>query len=234
MDSELTISSLLDFDSEYQASDDAQDIDILPESDEDTGIISFPRLAMVGNTMQIVDDYIFSVDRKDQLHKEMSSPKSNDAKSPTKLVLVKGCGGRNKESTGDFFTMPLLRLGATEKEYSEPVRDRDKNWALDSQREVLNRTPRSMQNHELVLFNTLFTLRSAFYLIIYSIRTWANIINYPRNLLQPCGLLRCKHSCAVNCCTARRGLSVIRPVLWTYMAWVYPAVLSPRVQRNAF
>ncbi len=152
METELT-AALFDVESEFQSPEDGIDLDMLPESDEDTGIISFPRLIMVGNTMEVVDDYILAADRKDQSRKSLhSSPKSGGDQSPqsTKLVLVKGCGGRGKEGTGDFFTMPSLRLGAIEKEYSEPVRDRDKNWAIDSQREVLNKTPRSMQNPELV------------------------------------------------------------------------------------
>ncbi len=37
--------------------------------------------------------------------------------------------------------MPSLRLEVLDREYTEPVRDRDKNWVLDSQRQILLSLP---------------------------------------------------------------------------------------------
>ena len=60
-------------------------------------------------------------------------------KKPHKLSLFHGCG-HDKALTGHF-SMPSLRLEVLDKEYQEPVRDRDKNWALDSQRNILLSPP---------------------------------------------------------------------------------------------
>ena len=58
-----------------------------------------------------------------------------------KLFLFQGCG-TDKQLTGHF-AVPSLRLDTVPKEYLEPVRDRDKNWALDSQRGILLSPPKS-------------------------------------------------------------------------------------------
>jgi len=50
-----------------------------------------------------------------------------------KLNLIRNCTG-----DPDFPVMPLLRLEMADREYREPIRNRDKNWALDSQRHVVN------------------------------------------------------------------------------------------------
>ena len=51
-----------------------------------------------------------------------------------KLSLVRSCT-RDRNCP----VMPLLRLEMADREYHEPVRDRDKNWVLDSQRHIIDR-----------------------------------------------------------------------------------------------
>lgn len=52
------------------------------------------------------------------------------------LPLRKGCG--HDKSFTDHYMVPSLRLNVKEdKEYIEPVRDREKIWTLDSQRDML-------------------------------------------------------------------------------------------------
>ena len=120
-------------------------------------VVSFPKLVMVDGAMTMVEDRLLDFSKSDSdLRRDIrrtetgehsptshspptqSSPRHDDLK----LRLVRGCG-RTGEDTDDFFSMPLLRLTAVEKGYHEPIRDRDKNWVIQSQREVLNKTPRS-------------------------------------------------------------------------------------------
>ena len=66
---------------------------------------------------------------------EAVSPK--DTNPALSLNLFKACGVLEQES-GHTPCMPSLRLEMLEREYHEPVRDRDKNWVLESQRPIFN------------------------------------------------------------------------------------------------
>ncbi len=149
MDEEFFASSLFDMstlnlDSGIIEGDSG--IDVTPES----LITSFPKLIMSGNSMIIVDDYIQSDSTEEIISsKRLHSLEKEKLNSPGKLILIKGCG-RTRENPHDFHTMPSLRLPAEENEYNEPIRDRDKNWAIDSQRDVINRTPRCLMMPPLV------------------------------------------------------------------------------------
>ena len=115
-------------------------IDAYPEN----FTIPFPKLVMSGNSMMVVDDYIQISESTEELKSTGRSIFEKDKlNTPGKLIFIKGCG-RTRENPHDFHTMPSLRLPAQEKEYSEPIRDRDKNWTIDSQREAINKTPRSL------------------------------------------------------------------------------------------
>lgn len=56
------------------------------------------------------------------------------------LNIFRGCG-KGDALTGAAPAMPSLRLDMLDKEYQEPTRSRDKNWKLDSQRDILNSIP---------------------------------------------------------------------------------------------
>lgn len=98
-------------------------------------LITLPRVVMSGKTISFTEDTMISyseVDipkRKKIIHSSMSD-------QSLLLNLRKGCG-QDKRYT-DHYVMPSLRLDAIEdKEYIEPVRDREKIWTLDSQRDML-------------------------------------------------------------------------------------------------
>lgn len=124
------------------------------------GTIAFPKLVLVDGRMTLVEDrlLVLSLSLADaDLSRSVAaagavsgSPASRSPRShvpvanPLNLRIVKGCG-RTKDDTDDYYTMPSLRLTAVEKGYTEPTRNRNKNWAIDSQREVLNKTPRHQE-----------------------------------------------------------------------------------------
>ena len=61
--------------------------------------------------------------------------KAKNDKSTLHINLFRGCDNLRK---ADFPMMPSLALDVLHKNYDEPVRDRDKNWKITSQRDVLN------------------------------------------------------------------------------------------------
>jgi hypothetical protein len=100
-----------------------------------TEIISYPRVVLTPSTdsVSVVDDYLFAYYEEEEDERSKGRPKS----SPLRLNLSRGCG-RDRRDT-DHFVVPSLRLNYIDNnEYMEPTRDRNKCWALDSQRDILN------------------------------------------------------------------------------------------------
>jgi hypothetical protein len=56
-------------------------------------------------------------------------------KQQLQLNLIRNCSRHDPDCSP---VMPLLRLEMADREYHEPIRDRDKNWVLDSQRHIIN------------------------------------------------------------------------------------------------
>lgn len=56
-------------------------------------------------------------------------------KQQLQLNLIRNCSRHAPDCSP---VMPLLRLEMADREYHEPIRDRDKNWVLDSQRHIIN------------------------------------------------------------------------------------------------
>jgi len=83
---------------------------------------------------------------------ELPSDSISDINRINSLPLIKG--GRESVIGGNYPVMPSLRLDMLDREYSEPMRDRNKNWVLHSQRPVLNAEdppPKLVNNFNLVV-----------------------------------------------------------------------------------
>ena len=89
--------------------------------------IRLPRYVLTASGVDIVEDLMLSLYE--------ASDDDNDSKV-THLPIVKG--SRSGDNSGHYPTMPSLRLDMIDREYSEPIRDRNKNWVLQSQRNILN------------------------------------------------------------------------------------------------
>jgi hypothetical protein len=100
-----------------------------------TEMIPFPRVVLTPSTdsVSVVDDYLLAYYEEEEDDRPQERPRT----SPLRLNLSRGCG-RDQRDT-DHFVIPSLRVNYIENnEYMEPTRDRDKCWALDSQRDILN------------------------------------------------------------------------------------------------
>lgn len=90
-------------------------------------IITITRPVLQNSTVCICsDDYV----RYDEVEVDQFA-------ESVKFNIVKPCGTRAIEE-GHSPCMPSLRLDMLEREYSEPVRNRNKDWILDSQRPIIN------------------------------------------------------------------------------------------------
>lgn len=84
-------------------------------------ILNIEKAILTGGSIAIHNEkYIYY---EEILHKDKN----------LKLNLIKNCINDSNAPV-----MPSLRLVMKEKDYDEPIRDRDKNWSLDSQRSVIN------------------------------------------------------------------------------------------------
>lgn len=95
--------------------------------------VGIPKYILTSDGVEESEERIFSLyedfDRRTQTLSERIGT----------LPIVKGCSRDNNTVP----TMPSLRVELLDKSYSEPKRSREKNWVLDSQREILNYEPPS-------------------------------------------------------------------------------------------
>jgi hypothetical protein len=98
-------------------------------------IVKISRAVLKGNGIEYTEDSFLSFTEEAVIEKhKLLNSKSDNALN---LSFSRGCGKDSRDT--DHFVMPSLRLDyIDEKEYEEPTRDREKNWALDSQRHILN------------------------------------------------------------------------------------------------
>jgi hypothetical protein len=87
---------------------------------------SRPKSVLRGNRVEIVEEE-FEVLEEERV--EQQRPPNPDLMLP----LFRGCGDRRVAPA-----MPMLRMDMMDREYNEPIRDRDKNWVLHSYRPVLD------------------------------------------------------------------------------------------------
>mmetsp|Transcript_8681 Transcript_8681/g.12959 ORF Transcript_8681/g.12959 Transcript_8681/m.12959 type:complete len:1038 (-) Transcript_8681:53-3166(-) len=112
-------------------------------------LVSIPRCVFTENSVSYVEDKMLSYFEEDIC---IADPPLLTSRSESRLKLnfSRGCGKDERDT--DHFVMPSLRLDyMDDKEYSEPVRDRDKIWAIDSQRNILNKDPPTEKKNELAL-----------------------------------------------------------------------------------
>jgi hypothetical protein len=102
-------------------------------------VLHFPRVVLGGygkdSHLSVAEDTMISYSevKLPPKHKILQSSRSDQCLT---LHLRKGCG-YDKGYT-DHFSVPSLRLDVQEeKEYIEPIRDREKIWTLHSQRDML-------------------------------------------------------------------------------------------------
>jgi hypothetical protein len=121
-------------------------------------IITMPRVVLTPyDTVEIIDDHLLSYYEDvppstapslfslSSLSPTKKAPPSHHP--PTRLNLSRGCGRDNRDT--DHYVVPSLRLNYIDNiEYMEPIRDREKNWILDSQRAILNGDPAGKQERQ--------------------------------------------------------------------------------------
>lgn len=112
-------------------------------------IVKCSKLVIQGKTTVVVEEDVVSYfevsddDNDDDIPPRLSQSRSDG--NLLRLNYSRGCGRDRKDT--DHFVMPSLRLHYMEDhEYQEPTRDRDKNWILDSQRDILNKEHTSDKN----------------------------------------------------------------------------------------
>jgi hypothetical protein len=117
-------------------------------------VVKYPKLVMLGNSASVLEDEIVSYFEEDDDYEELPPPRLSQSRSDGSILRLnysRGCGKDLRDT--DHFVMPSLRLEyMDDHEYQEPTRDRDKDWILDSQRDILNKEP-SPDKRELVLHN---------------------------------------------------------------------------------
>ena len=64
-------------------------------------------------------------------------------RDPALSLNMIGSTTRDGKAMGASPSMPLLRLELAALDYSEPERDRDKKWTVDSQRDIVNQAGRA-------------------------------------------------------------------------------------------
>jgi hypothetical protein len=130
-------------------------------------IITVPRVVLTPyDTVEIIDDHLLAYYEDTPASPSHSShyltkkfPPSHH-NPPIRLNLSRGCG-RDLRDT-DHYAIPSLRLNFIDsKEYLEPIRDREKNWILDSQREILNGDPDEKQEKQRLVQELTSTLYSS-------------------------------------------------------------------------
>ena len=112
------------------------DLDTVRSSDTDSSslfalspvrkrIIKKDKTTLMGSSVRIDKEYYVKY--------EEVPPRDE---TPLHLELIKDCSVTD-QSRGNTPAMPSLRLEMRDRDYHEPQRDRDKNWFLESQRDVL-------------------------------------------------------------------------------------------------
>ena len=108
-------------------------------------VVTFPKVVLgVTGSLSVVEDHMISLfeDEDNEIKEASRLLHSRSEERMPRLNYSRGCG-RDARDT-DHFVMPSLRLDyVDDHEYREPIRDRDKNWVLDSQRGILNHEPSS-------------------------------------------------------------------------------------------
>jgi hypothetical protein len=95
-------------------------------------LINVPRVVLSRDGVQVIDDFMVSMYEGN--NRSLTSNRARTSK--LRVNLLRGCG--RDEAGTEHYVMPSLRLDIVSKEYAEPLRNRDKNWKLDSQRHILN------------------------------------------------------------------------------------------------
>lgn len=90
-------------------------------------IISIPKPYLHDSTISHIEEKYVTYERVENDSFEQS----------VHLNFIKPCGVLEQQK-GNAAMMPSLRLDMLDKEYQEPVRDRDKDWILHSQRPIIN------------------------------------------------------------------------------------------------
>jgi hypothetical protein len=85
-----------------------------------------PKSVLRGNHVDVVEEEF-------EVLEEEAFELSSEREQELTLPLFRGCGDRRMAPA-----MPMLKLEMMYKEYNEPVRDRDKNWTLESYRPILD------------------------------------------------------------------------------------------------
>ena len=96
-----------------------------------SSIVTKSRVMLVAGTIAVVEEHFLSYSEI-PYEQRKALPYTGHP-----LMMVKGCGQRNFDGQA---SMPCLRMDALDLNgYSEPIRDRDKDWRLDSQRDILDK-----------------------------------------------------------------------------------------------
>lgn len=101
-------------------------------------VVRLEKAVLLGSSIAVRTEEFFFFEETAETRQQQAGVD----KQQLQLNLIRNCSRRAPDCSP---VMPLLRLEMADREYREPIRDRDKNWVLDSQRHIVNRKGRTEQ-----------------------------------------------------------------------------------------